>query len=189
MSKRRPPGEPPPERPFGQEWSRDREPSDRKKVAKSKLNAPTQSRAALMYRYVWRRIILPFLIWVKYLIRRSCDELLVFSLKTFCLIAIITVLSGSFLALQNYSLRQLVDIVIVNVSKHHGIETGSISSEHTKPPVAEIEPIPVPVPNESTPKDQPRRIVEKRRPKPQKERPFFDRLIDRIDEALGWKKS
>jgi len=209
MSKRRPPGEPPPERPFGQVWPRDREPSSRKKVSEPPPVVPPQTWATQMRRFVWRGMIRPILVWCAHLIKRACDELLVFSLKAVTLMTIVALLGGSYVALQNYSLRQIVDTVVATLSKHHGIEADGQSKEQAIANSPKASPNARPQPqNEietgsvdseppstraaqqaspATPPSPP--PVARRRPSPPKQKPFFDNLIDRIDEALGWKKS
>jgi len=224
MAKRRLFGEPPPDRPFGQVWPRDRDPNSPKKTSKVSLTVPRLSRATRVRRFAWRRVVRPFLLWSKDLIKRACDELLVFSLKALALVMIIAFLSGSVVALRNYSLRHIVDTVVVTLSKQHGIETGSIGIERTKPTTPNPEELPQvtpPAPQKDglpdgietgsigiertkptspsaeklpqvTPpasqKHGPPLAMTKRRPMATREKTFFDRLIDRIDEALGWKK-
>jgi len=211
MAKKQPPGEPPPERPFGQVWPRDREPSSGKKASKLPPAVPTQTWATRMRRFVWRRMIRPFLVWSAHLIKRACDELLVFSLKAVALMVIVAFLGGSIVALKNYSLRQIVDTVVATLSKQHGVETDrqpreqaivdtpaasptvpsqtlqnqiETGSTHREPPTArDTQQASPAIPTPSPP------AVARRRPTPPKEKPFFDSLIDRIDVALGWKKS
>lgn len=187
MAKRRLFGEPPPDRPFGQVWPRDRDPNSPKKTSKVSLTVPRLSRATRVRRFAWRRVVRPFLLWSKDLIKRACDELLVFSLKALALVMIIAFLSGSVVALRNYSLRHIVDTVVVTLSKQHGIETGSIGIERTKPTSPSAEKLPQVTPPASQ-KHGPPLAMTKRRPMATREKTFFDRLIDRIDEALGWKK-
>lgn len=207
MAKKGPPGEPPPERPFGQDWPRDREQS--RKTKKVTPPTPVEGWAKRTRRLLWRRMLRPFLVWGANLVKRACDELLVFSLKAVALMAIVALLGGSFVALTNYSLRQIVDTVVATVSKQHGIEPEGQSKKQAiaKPAAApstaesknQIETGSVAREPPSTgdtqqasptvaPSSPPHPVV-RRRSSPPKPKPFFDNLIDRIDEALGWKKT
>jgi hypothetical protein len=114
--------------------------------------------------------------------------MLVFTLKATALTAIVGLFGGSIL-LQNYSLRHVVDKVVVTLSAQHGIETGSINPEPVKPLNVEPRQLPEPTqPGESQKREVPPTVA-KRKAMPPKERPWYDRLIDEIDEAIGWKKT
>ena len=122
---------------------------------------------------IWRRLILPLLLWLRRIVARVIEELLVLGIKAALAGAIIIVMAaGSVYALTNYDVRAAFNAIVSAISKAHGLETGSTKR-----------PDPIPLEAQPTPKQE--SLV----PRPKKKPPPAEKsFTEKLDELFGWKK-